>query len=307
MSYNFEYPIDDDTLFILLALRYDGELEIAGLDSVYDGLVNYDCTLLKQDSKKGNTLDFAGKAIAWVRDEFEVSIEETDDILYLREPNAQKLKNFLDEYFTEFRIYKNYYHTLDEHKEVFVKFIEYKFQNIVEYKKTFVYRITQDKQFKMVQYIGYLMSEGILEAAGEDKYFSFNNDGNLYRKVIGLKFSAGYDIANFFHRRKYKGRFYILDDDTNVYLTETNTALDIFGPDLLPLLRYCIDKDINNITIDIYSKVRQQVGKNKKILKPEQVRKYMYNLNEQLQDITNVKKNFVYSQNRNGVWKLDLS
>ena len=110
MSYNFEYPIDDDTLFILLALRYDGELEIAGLDSVYDGLVNYDFTLLKPDNKRQNISDFAGKAIAWVRDKFEVSIEENDDILYLREPNAQKLKNFLDEYFTEFRIYKNYYH-----------------------------------------------------------------------------------------------------------------------------------------------------------------------------------------------------
>lgn len=39
-----QYPIDDNTLFILLALRYQGKIEIDGLDSVYDDVVNYSYT-----------------------------------------------------------------------------------------------------------------------------------------------------------------------------------------------------------------------------------------------------------------------
>ena len=307
MPYNFEYPIDDDTLFILLALRYAGELEIAGLDSVYDGLVNYDFTLLKPDNKRQNIADFACRALSWLENEFDVSIAERDGVLYFRKHNVQKLKEFLDEYFIEFRIYKSYYRTLDEHKRFFVKFIDDNFQDIVEYRKMFVYRFNADKQFKMVQYIGFLITNGVLECLGDNQYFLFNNDGDAYKKVIGLKFSANYDIDKFRYNRKDKGRFYILDGDTNVYLSETNSALDISGPDLLPLLRYCIANDIDYIDIEVYSKVRQLEGKNKKLLKPEQVRKYMYKLNEQLRDITQAKKDFVYSRNRSGVWVLDLS
>lgn len=305
MSYNFEYPIDDDTLFILLALRYDGELEIAGLDSVYDGLVNYDCTLLKQDSKKGNTLDFAGKAIAWVRDEFEVSIEETDDILYLREPNAQKLKNFLDEYFTEFRIYKNYYHTLDEHKDVFVKVIEDNFQDIVEWRKKFTFDITTNMQYKMIQYIGYLMHNKILATPDcEQHIFCFNNGMSGYKKVVGMKFCEGYDIEKFKRERKVRDIFYIFtDEDKDIYNISDNQPICI-RHGLKAILYKCIDEDLKYITRKTYWELQDAgaVKNAKGHLSEKRVKDYIESLNMDLR--ARFGRNFFVNEQRNGKWVL---
>ena len=57
MPYDFEYPIDDNTLFILLALRYQGFVELSGLDSIYDETVNYDYTLLRKSTAVLKTID----------------------------------------------------------------------------------------------------------------------------------------------------------------------------------------------------------------------------------------------------------
>lgn len=308
MPYDFEYPIDDNTLFILLALRYQSFVELSGLDSIYDETVNYDYTLLRKSSIMECAKDLGKRAIEWIEQNFDAEIVEEEGRQLLLVNNAEKLRSYLYDYFAEFRTYKNYYHTLEEHKSIFVEFIKNKFQDIVEWRKKFTYDFTPDTQYKMIQYIGYLMHHKILaEPDTGQEVFSFNNGERGYKKVIALKFVDGCNIKNFELGRKDRGIFYILSNDKNVYISSTDKKLDIPSVEGLALLRKCVEKDLLEITVDTYRNVREEVGKNKKQISDNRIKKYLAMLNKDIQNITGLnEKQFIYSPHRNGIWVVDL-
>ena len=304
MPYDFTYPIDDDTLFILLSLRYLNNINISVLPDIYKKRVNYDETFFKKDNNKLNIKEFTESVINWITKEF--SVEWSNDKTKIKGFNSDKLKNFLDTYFVKFRTYKNYYHSEAEHKDIFVKFISENYKDIISWEKSFLYRLTNDKQYKMVQYIGYLMHKGILDIA-HPQLFTFNNDIAGYEKVVNIKFVDGYDIKKFKRGRKDRGLFYIFTDDKKVYYDPTGRAIDITENDLLALLRECIEQDLTEITPDTFRYVRKRLAKNKKELTDSRIVRYFSRLNNHLKDITGFfEHNFIYSPHRNGKWIVDL-
>ena len=305
MPYDFTYPIDDNTLFILLALRSQGEIKKYDIEFVYDNTVNYDYTYLKHDNNREDSISIMHKGLAWIEKQF--GLIEKDDGAVLSVENPEKLKAFLYYYFSKFRTYKNYYHSELKHKEKFVEFIENNFEDIVEWRKKFTYDFTPNVQYKMIQYIGYLIHNKILAMPDEDEnVFMFNNGEQGYKKVVNMKFTNGYDIQKFKRGRKVRGMFYILSDDNNVYFTPTGVVLDITAVDSLALLRKCIAEDLYEITVDTFRKVRAKVGKNTKIISDERLGRYISMLNCNLQDITSLKKDFFSNEHHNGVWVVDL-
>lgn len=246
MPYNFEYPIDDNTLFILLALRYQGSIKRENINYAYDRFVNYDYTYLKHNNNRETVASIRQKGLDWITNEFDlVEADNNGGEPILRVENEEKLRDFLNEYFSDFRRYEDYYYSIDEHKKSLVKFIETNFagRKNEELGKKFTYKFTPDEQYKMIQYIGYLIHLKIFaEPIDEREMFTFNNGERGYAKAIRMRFADGYNIESFKRGRKNKDMFYILSNDKNVYNAQTNVALDIHDTDLLALLRECIDK-----------------------------------------------------------------
>lgn len=302
-----QLPLDDNTLFILLALKYDKRIEIYGLNSVYDGLVNYDETLFKPDTRCVDIKKIAQSAIKWIRSEFNINCHNKDDIIILECDATQELDNFLNDYFSEFRTYENYYHTETEHKNCFIQYVERTFGDLVgEWNKKFTYKMTPDKQYKMIQYIGYLFHKGILQPRNDGRpTFHFNQDGDTSAKVVELKFSDEYNLEKFKLNRKDKGMFYIFENDKNVYFAKLKFIPDLksFGK----LLHYCIENDTNEVTPELFRNIRKQAKKKYKQLSDERIGKYFARLNSNLQDFTGfTNKRFLYSPHKNGKWILDL-
>lgn len=307
-----QYPIDDNTLFILLALRYQGKIEIDGLDSVYDDVVNYSYTEIKQNKDKQRISEIADNGIKWIIETFgaEKMVGEGGKITLTLE-TSNELKKYLKEYLSKFVSYENYY--LDEyaHKSFFYNFIKKNFQDIVEYRKSFTYRFIPNQQYKMIEYVGYLMNQGVLSTTCDKDIFTFDND-DTYKKVIQLKFADEYDIEKFIAKgQKYpKGIFYVYEKDLNVYNNKNSKSIeeaDLQG-ELTKLLHYCIKENLNEISYDTYriisTKKRQRKGGS---VSDKTIMNYYNRINSDLNNILEIENHvFFMNNNHTGIWKLDF-
>lgn len=303
-----QFPLDDNTLFILLALKYDKRIEIDGLNSIYDYFVNYDETYFKQDTRRADINKIGKMAIKWICTNFDLKSQDEDGIITLECDDTTLLDSFLSNYFSEFKTYENYYHSESEHKNCFIQYVESTFGDLVgEWNKKFTYKMTPDKQYKMIQYIGYLFHKSILQPRNDGRpTFHFNQDGDTPAKVVELKFSDEYNLEKFKLNRKDKGMFYIFENDKNVYCAGREVQLDLES--FVDLLHYCIENDINEVTPELFHNIRKQAKKKYRNLSDERVGKYFARLNSNLKDFTGFdNKKFLYCLHRNGQWILDLN
>ena len=299
-----QYPIDDNTLFILLALRYQGKIEIDGLDSVYDKNINYDFTEIKQDKNRIRSMDeFADAGIDWIVKTFGVIKTPDGDKITLELEDAKKLEEYLDKYLDKFNPPEPYYMNESFHKKVFCEFIEKEFEDIVEHKKVFPYRFTQSRQYKMIEYIGYLMNQGILSTTYDKEIFTFDND-DTYTKVIKLKFADEYNIKKFINKgqKHQNGIFYTFDKDTKVYFIKDGEQKEVdIRKGLLQFLKKCIVEKLSSVNLKSYE------GFSKKQLDDDRVRRYYDELDSALQNIVGQPThNFFDNKNRSGVWELNF-
>lgn len=308
MPYDFEYPIDDNTLFILLALRYQGSIKREDIHYFYDSSINYDYTYLKRNNNREGLLSIMQKGLEWINSEFRF----IDDIGKAEEPilrieKKSKLEIFLYYYFLKFRTYEDYYHSIEEHKKVLVKFIEANFQDKKkeELGKKFTYKFTPDTQYKMIQYIGYLIHHGIFaEPYDEREMFAFNNGECGYKKVIRMRFADGCNIESFKRDKKVRGIFYIYTDgDTNVYYKEDNQPICI-RPGLKAILYKCIDEDLGYITRKTYFELQDagKVRNSKGHLSNKRIKDYIEALNTDLR--SKFQRDFFGKTNRTGIWEI---
>lgn len=312
MPYNFEYPIDDNTLFILLALRYQGCIKRENIYYAYDKSVNYDYTYIKHNNNREAVTSIREKGVDWINNEFGlVEANNNGGEPILRVEKEEKLRDFLNEYFSEFRTYEDYYYSIDEHKKTLVDFIETNFagRKNEELGKKFTYKFTPDEQYKMIQYIGYLIHLKIFaEPIDEREMFTFNNGEKGYKKAVRMRFADGYNIESFKRGRKNKGMFYIYTDgDTNIYYALTNAPIHLSSDDMHAVLWKCIAENLNEITIKFFRAVRKELGKNTREISDYRIGKYFPKCNENLQDITGLNdREFIYNPHRDGVWIVDL-
>lgn len=148
-----KYPIDDNTLFILLALRYQGHIEMDGLHSVYDWNVNYDETVLNPEGKNLPVEEIAKRGINWICENFKIKPEvQTSNAISLKVNENSELIKYLDNYFNEFTQYKNYYYSEAKHKERFYNFIKNNFPVLLEFEdKYFTYKFLPKENIEKVR------------------------------------------------------------------------------------------------------------------------------------------------------------
>lgn len=310
MPYDFKYPIDDNTLFILLALRYQGCIKRENIDCAYDNKsVNYDYTYLKHNNYREAVTSIREKGFDWITNEFGlVEADDKDGEPILQIKNKEKLEIFLYYYFLDFRIYKDYYYSIDEHKKSLVKFIETNFagRKNEELGKKFTYKFTPDEQYKMIQYIGYLIYHNIFaEPIGEREMFTFNNGELGYAKAIRMRFADGYNIESFKRERKDRDIFYIFTDgDTNVYCKNNHKPLDI-RKSLVAIMYKCIDENLTYITRQTYRDL-QAAGKANKNdnLSEKRIKDYYDELNSALKNIAD--KIYFDGTSRKDKWILNF-
>jgi len=299
-----QLPIDDNTLFILLALDYQGRLEIDGLDSVYDSFVNYDMTRIKPNTSRMTVAEIANKGLEWVIDKFNIHSKKIEDNkIILSTVENEYLKIFLNQYLKKFNTHENYYHSEEMHKTQFCNFVKSDYECAKKFEKVFPYKISQNKQYKMIEYIGYLMRDGILSTNHYEPIFGFNNDGDYYRKVIQFKFTEEFNIDKFIKQgRKYqKGIFYTYETDANIYFKNMDDQQVVeIRKGLLTLVRKCIIENLDSITVKSFREVHQ--GKD---LSDNKIRGYYDELNSALKNVTGeLSHEFIKNQSRSGLWKI---
>lgn len=210
-------PLDDNTLFILLALRYNDEgcVEIKGGDkTIYDWNVNYNDTLIEQISTGNDINDYANAGIKWIKDKFGVTVEPAESHLKLSLNDKTALENFLEEYLKDFPPDEDAYYDEERHKEYFYHFIKkhnpefnenFK-ENIGKY---FIYKLLPEsdvEKYKMVEYIGYLANKNILLADNITFECKFQEKGE-WKKSIRLRFKderLGFDFFKEFFNKEEK-------------------------------------------------------------------------------------------------------
>lgn len=266
-----KYPIDDNTLFILLALRYQGHIEIDGLDSVYDWNVNYDETVITQDCGAQDNLNYGELGLAWICKAFNIKPKRCGKRITLKIENEKPLEKFLTNYLSAFTQYKHYYYSEDKHKKRLYDFIKSKNEEILEHDdKYFSDKFLPDvdkEKYKMIEYVGTLFHSGILCSANEP--FSFNKENNLFKKVIRLKFPskiiAGEFFLNYLEAEKRievlealkkerpiceSNKFKLYDNKVdNVLYKERSYHLK---PALFKLIEFCVKNKKKEITIKDY-------------------------------------------------------
>lgn len=197
-----KYPIDDNTLFILLALRYQGEIKIMGWESLYDNNVNYDETIINPEISVLSTEEKGERLLKFIQKEFEIYPGELEgNTIILKAPDNSKVESYLKKYLSEFTQFKNYYYTEERHKNRLYHFIKEKFSEVLEFSdKYFTYKFLPDddkEKYKMIEYIGALINKGLLQTG--DDTFTFNVKENALKKVIKLKSVDRIKIAKLFY------------------------------------------------------------------------------------------------------------
>jgi len=268
MARNKEKVVDDNTLFLLMALKYQDKIEIEDLHSVYTNDTNYDETIIKPNREKLNLDNFAEKAIKWIDREFGLTYErpqnnDCGEIIILSIDDKTKLDTFLKDYLSKFVDFDGYYDEEAKHKKLLYNFIKKEEPCVFEYNdKVFTYKLLKGEnralKYKMLEYIFYLMEKKILSTEWDCDMFLFNTDedGEL-KKSIRLKFHE-YSAAQFFYeyfdkkekeqvRKKFsvgklvkEGGYLSLYEGSNVCLNSNIQNKVHIDPKYGKVLLYCL-------------------------------------------------------------------
>lgn len=181
-------PLDDNTLFILLALRYKDTLDLKGSAlSVYDWNVNYNGTVLEHLSS-GNSLDnFATTALTYLENEFGIV---ADDNKVLMVEDTSRITEFLDSYLNTFSLDNTLYVDEKKHKECLYNFIKEREPDVFKFQgKYFTYKLLPKndiEKYNMIHYLGHLITNGTL-VANEETFGMYLEKGE-WKKTICVQF-----------------------------------------------------------------------------------------------------------------------
>lgn len=187
-------PIDDNTLFILLALRQNKQIEIPNVQAVYDFEVNYDNTAIVEGRKYPQNIDeIAAAGIDFVVDNYGVAKAELEDgTIILTVQNTQHIADYLSEYLQDFPHDTRYYYDEARHRKQLHEFIKSKVQIINDFsEKYFTYKLLPEsdkEKYKMIEYIAWLIEQGFI--LSDNNTFCFDHEGEDLKKVIFLQFAS---------------------------------------------------------------------------------------------------------------------
>lgn len=193
--------IDDNTLFILLFLKENNEIDIPNENSIYDYMVNYTNTVIMQYIKGKNNLENLSNAgIEYIVENFGIAKNETATGTTLHAPHTRHINDFLDRYLNKFPQDSKYYYDEAKHKKALYQFIKSETEDIESFNgKYFTYKYlpeTNKQKYKMIEYIAKLIQKGIF--VSDSQTFGFDYDEETLKKIIYLRPSNSLYFKNFF-------------------------------------------------------------------------------------------------------------
>lgn len=319
-----QYPIDDNTLFILLALRYQGEIEIDGLGSVYDYEVNYDETVINPSGKNLSLEELGARGIKWICENFKVDFDDAEKNTYkFKVESKDELAEFLDEYLSKFPHNKTYYYSEEKHAKNLYNFIKEKESCVLEHKdKYFTYKLLPKddiEKYKMIEYIGKLLNDEYL--ISDNETFRFNNENGVRKKAIYLAFKSKQDIVELFFNFateedrkimlkelelgnvKLSGEFFTLYEGNRIALNSRITDTVKLPRRYAKIFLYCLETDKEDFTADDYVKYHYKTYK--EIVLPNNVSQYFPETNKKIRTGLDLKFDVIRSCGTKE-WKIQL-
>lgn len=311
-------PIDDNTLFILLALRQNGYIEIPSIISVYDWNVNYDDTQVIFDDTPKTLEEIGAAGVEFIVDNFGVVKEEQEQKVILSAPITTQISGFLSEYLKDFSHNSMFYYDEKKHCNRLYEFIKYEEPDVLNFEgKYFTYKLLPKKnreKFKMIEYLAHLIEKGYLIA--DDKTFEFYTEQGIQRKSIRLKFESqekvGLLFLNKFNEIEQKRILQDLKNKKPVIESEKWAIYSnriIYKPfnligDLpnryLNLLKYCIKK--GNSKIFNSRAYANEIG-----ISEQAVRGYCSEIHKEIQKSFNSDRKIVLLKSiGSGQWEIDV-
>lgn len=190
--------IDDNTLFVLLALCQNNKVTIPNLITLYDYNTNYDYTVIKPNNKQIRHIDLANAGIDYITENFGVVKSENEKQIILHLENTEHLKEYLNKYLETFPHDKLIYYDETKHLDLLYSFIKNEAPEILEIDskqelafegKYFTYKYLPEKnkeKYKMIEFLALLVKRGFLQA--DNNTYEFWNEAGKPLKTIRVKF-----------------------------------------------------------------------------------------------------------------------
>ena len=141
MPHETSLPLDDKTLFILLRLKYNKQVEINRHGLIYDRTVNYDDTLIKPDCTVMSLPAIQEAGIKWIIKKFKVTQKASEQSIFLYTEHTEDISQWLSEYLKSFPHDKRYYFNEEKHRRRLYNFIKEKEPDVLEYEgKYYTYK-----------------------------------------------------------------------------------------------------------------------------------------------------------------------
>lgn len=275
-------PIDDNTLFILLALSKTGYIKISDITAIYDWNVNYENTAIITDSVSNDIQEIGNAGIDYVVDNYGVAKEENAGQIVLRVAHKEHITNFLAEYLKHFPHDTVFYYSEEKHRNRLYEFIKSEEPDVCKFEgKYFTYKFlpkNNREKYKMIEYLAVLIAKGFLIA--DDYTFEFYTENGTKEKSIRLKFASKLKLEELFidkfneekrqeilkelrnQKPEMESKKWIIYKDYIVYkpLRITGKMTNRYKK----LLKYCIRENLEQITAceyAAYNKCTEQTAK----------------------------------------------
>ena len=201
MPHETSLPLDDKTLFILLRLKYNKQVEINRHGLIYDRTVNYDDTLIKPDCTVMSLPAIQEAGIKWIIKKFKVTQKASEQSIFLYTEHTEDISQWLSEYLKSFPHDKRYYFNEEKHRRRLYNFIKEKEPDVLEYEgKYYTYKYlpeTDKEKYKMIEYIALLIEQEILSA--DEKTFAINTSEGRQQTSIYTRFVSSNSIQELFN------------------------------------------------------------------------------------------------------------
>ena len=296
--------IDDNTLFILLAVRYQGSFYIPNVRAFYDDDTNYKDTIATVVCNSSDIQDIVKWALKWMEKNAEVEVMRVGETVTITSKAPQKLKERLYDYLSEFTVSGDYFDK-NIHKKALYDFINTIESNISQFKGRFsTDSFSQNQQhrnrYKMVEYIAWLIQEEFLELYDDEPFgsvdgFSLNDGKEGLKKLIQIRFLENkaddlfvdyYEEAKRQHvlreleqRGFQESPAFKLFKNRKVIYKGLSEKEDILDRRLYQLFEYCMKEDVASISLKDY---REKV--NGEVMEDNSIRKLFSRLNKVLED-----------------------
>ncbi len=324
-----EKVVDDNTLFLLMALKHQNSIKIKGINSVYTLPfdTNYDETIANPSSDLPIE-KIAENGIEWIiktasatcnREQNEIFGE----IITLSIEDKTDSSSFLDYYLNEFEQPSDYYFSEDEHRKLLYKFIKEQHPFVLEYKdKVFPYQLSTGEKrplkYKMLEYIFYLMHKRIVEIQNDCNTFLFNNDiDGKRKKSIRLNFTET-SFRELFKKEIEEGKQDKLTEQlANEPINSSGGIFKVYADyvqcsspqkisteikgDKKKLLEYCLKNSSEPMTIKKYRKL---FNTRKDKPNDKSIRKYFTYLNKDMRKFLKIEFDFLLNDGTSGEWEI---